>query len=353
MKILVTGGAGFVGSNLALRFKQDNPGAKITALDNLSRKGSALNIPRLIKAGIKFIRGDIRKSADLNSAGAFNLMLECSADPSVLAAYLKGPGHVIDNNLIGTVNCLEAVRKQKADIVFLSTSRVYPIKEICGLKYEELESRFELSSKQKLAGVSRKGISEEFPLGQARSLYGATKLASELLLQEYIDMFKIRGIINRCGVLAGPWQMGKVDQGVVALWVARHIFQGELSYIGFGGTGKQVRDILHVNDLYRLLCLQLKKIKQASGEVYNVGGGRAVSLSLFELTALCREITGRKIAIKPVNAQRQADIPYYISDYSKAREAFGWKPEISAKEIVQGVAGWINNNRDLLKPVFA
>ena len=108
-----------------------------------------------------------------------------------------------------------------------------------------------------------------------------------MLIAEYVDTFDLDIVINRCGVLTGPWQMGKVDQGVVVLWLVRHFFGGNLSYIGFGGSGKQVRDLLHVADLADLVILQLQNIKQHRGQIYNVGGGRKEH-NLQELTKLVR-----------------------------------------------------------------
>lgn len=351
--ILITGGAGFVGSNLALNWKRDNPRSRVIALDNLKRRGSELNVNRLKTAGVEFLHGDIRNKEDLAAAGEFDLMIECSAEPSVLSGYNESPEYLLNTNLMGTVNCLEMVRTYKADMVFLSTSRVYPIRTINELKFKETETRFELEPDQIIRGVSTEGISEGFPLEGTRSLYGATKLASELILQEYIEMYGIRGIVNRCGVITGPWQMGKIDQGVVVLWIAKHIFNSKLLYIGYGGTGKQVRDILHIDDLYRLIRLQVNAINNHSGQIYNVGGGREVSLSLCELTKLCAEITGEAVQIGVDLEKREADIPYYVSDFSKVRKASGWKPEKSVRDIVYDVTNWIMDNKQHLEPILS
>lgn len=352
-KVLITGGAGFVGSNIAIRYKKDNHRSRVIALDNLKRRGSELNLLRLKEAGVEFVHGDIRNKEDIETVGPFNLMVECSAEPSVLAGYNESPEYLINTNLMGTVNCLESVRKCGADIIFLSTSRVYPIRTINALEYMEFETRLDLAPEQKIQGVSQSGFSEDFPLSGTRSLYGTTKLASELLLQEYVEMYGIRGIINRCGVLTGPWQMGKVDQGVVVLWVARHIYNGKLSYFGYGGKGKQVRDILHIDDLYELLKIQIENINNHNGQIYNVGGGRELSISLCELTELCQQITGNIIQISSIEANRDADIPYYVTDYSKVQKATGWRPKVSLKEIVAEIADWVKENKQLLKPILS
>ena len=130
MRLLITGGAGFVGSNLALDFKKNNPETHIIALDNLKRRGSELNLPRLKEDGIEFIHGDIRNKEDLEGTGKADLIIECSAEPSVMAGYNSSPEYLINTNLLGTVNCLEYARKCDADVVFLSTSRVYPVRTI-------------------------------------------------------------------------------------------------------------------------------------------------------------------------------------------------------------------------------
>jgi len=352
-KLIITGGAGFVGSNLAIYFKKDNPKLKVITFDNLKRRGSELNLNRLREAGVEFIHGDIRNKEDLNDIDKFDIMIECSAEPSVLAGFNKSPDYAINTNLMGTINCLEAVRKNKSDIVFLSTSRVYPIKKISELKYVDTKTRFELGQKQTISGVSGNGISEEFPLDGVRSLYGSTKLCSELLLQEYIEMYGIKGIINRCSIITGPWQMGKVDQGIVVYWIAKHIYNSQLSYIGYGGNGKQVRDILHIRDLYDLLCIQLADIEKYNGEIYNVGGGCSLSISLCELTQLCQEVTKKSVKINSIPKNRKGDIPYYITDYSKINKLTGWRPKKSLKSIFEEIAEWIDENKVMLKPILA
>lgn len=350
--ILVTGGAGFVGSRLATGLKEQYEGARVVALDNLRRRGSELNLPRLKAGGVEFVHGDIRNPGDLEEAGAFDLLLECSAEPSVLAGYGGSPRYVLETNLTGTLNCLEAARVHGAAIVFLSTSRVYPMAAIRKLNYAEGETRLDLLEEQSVPGASAAGIAESFPLEGSRSLYGATKLASELILAEYLEMYGLRGVINRCGVLTGPWQMGKVDQGVVVLWAARHIYGGALKYIGYGGEGKQVRDLLHVDDLLDLICLQLRDLDTLSGQVFNVGGGRDVSVSLRELTALCEEFTGNTINIASDPRDRDADIPLYLTDHRKVTAATGWKPTRTVETTVEEICRWIHDHRKRLAPIL-
>ena len=220
--IVITGGAGFVGSNLATRFKQDNPAARIVALDNLARRGSELNAERIQRLGIEFVQADVRRPQSFADVGGADLVIDCAAEPSVLKGYNDPPADTIDTKLFGTVNTLEYARGQGAALVFLSTSRVYPVAPLRGLAYRELQQRVEPDHDKSPPGVSARGLSEAFDLWGARTLYGATKLASELLLIEYCDGYNLPCVINRCGVLCGPWQMGRIDQGLAALWVAHH-----------------------------------------------------------------------------------------------------------------------------------
>ena len=349
--ILVTGGCGFVGSNLAMRMHEVYPDAKVTAFDNFSRTGSKLNHARLEAAGITVVEGDVRNRADLDLLSA-DLILDCAAEPSVLAGRDGTPLYVTDVNLGGTLNCLELARKQKADFVFLSSSRIYPIDPVNNLAWKEEDTRFTLSAQQTSPGASAQGISEKFPLEGTRTLYGATKLASELFVQEFITTFGIRGVINRCGVIAGPWQFGKVDQGFIPLWIARHLFGGKLSYIGFGGEGKQVRDVLHIDDLCAAVALELDHMDEVNGEVFNIGGGPEISTSLVELTALCREVTGKEIPIEVVSESRPGDIRFYITDHAKFTDRFGWKPRKDIRQVVEDTYHWMKENETALRPIF-
>ena len=350
--IVVTGGAGFVGSRLAMGLCGHYEDIRVVALDNLKRRGSELNLTRLQRAGVEFRHGDIRSLEDLSGLGDVDLILECSAEPSVLAGYGESPEYVVNTNLLGTINCLEFARRHKAGIIFLSTSRVYPIARLNEIAWRETDTRFVLEAEQPMAGVSEAGISEDFPLQGVRSMYGATKLCSELVMQEYLAMYDIPGIINRCGIITGPWQMGKVDQGVVVLWVARHLFGKPLKYIGYGGQGKQVRDMIHIDDLLRLVLHQIDHLTELSGGTFNVGGGVEVSASLCELTALCEEITGYRIPIENEPENRVADVPIYITDHRRVTEATGWQPERNVRNILEEICEWITHHRDTLEPIL-
>lgn len=350
--LLITGGAGFVGSNLAVMFRRAFPSVQVTSFDNLRRRGSELTLPRLRDEGVEFVHGDVRSSEDFGRVPEFDLLIDCSAEPSVHAGSDGSPREVLNINLLGTINCLEAARQTGARFLFLSTSRVYPIAGLNGIPWREEEQRFRWIPGAGSVGLTENGIREDFPLEGARSFYGASKLASELLIQEYNHTCGLPALINRCGILAGPWQMGKVDQGVVTLWVARHHFRRPLQYIGFGGTGKQVRDMLHVDDLFDLLVRQLDSPNQWDGRVYNVGGGGGVSVSLRELTDHCRDVTGNSVDIAPRAETHPLDVRIYLTDSSRARNDFDWRPERDSETIVRDVHDWIGRHESLLVPIL-
>jgi CDP-paratose 2-epimerase len=321
----------------------------VIAFDNLHRRGSELTIDRVRRGGVDFVHGDIRIREDLESVGPFALMLECSAEPSVHAGGGGDPAYVLASNLTGTINCLEAARRAGADLLFFSTSRVYPVEPLRALPLAVDGDRLEIPSMASGQGWSARGIATDFPLAGYRTLYGATKLASELLIEEYRHAYGLRAIVNRCGVIAGPWQMGRVDQGFVALWAARHLWGTGLSYTGFGGDGRQVRDVLHIDDFLDLVELQVERRGDWDGAVLNVGGGRNRSVSLRELTQLCAERGGRRIPIGRVEATSAADIPYYVSDNDHVTRLTGWQPRRTLETLLDDVFAWLGAHEGTLR----
>lgn len=352
MKIVVTGGAGFVGSTLCLQLKHKYPTYEIVAFDNLKRRGSELNLSDFQKKGIPFFHGDIRNNEDLSALGSFDVLIEASAEPSVTAGLDSDPTYVINNNLYGSINCFNACLKNSAKLIFLSTSRVYPIETIEKANYIEESTRFSFDVNQTQIGISNKGISEKLSLDGARSFYGTTKLSSEMFIQEYVAFYGLKAAITRFGVIAGPRQMGKTDQGVVTLWMAKHYWNQSLKYIGYGGTGKQVRDLLHVDDVVNLIDLQIHQIEKFQGKIYNVGGGAENSASLFEMTSICENITGNKIQIASEVETRTADLRIYITDNSLIEKEIGWKPTKSVEQIFTDIYHWIKENEFQLESIL-
>jgi CDP-paratose 2-epimerase len=344
---LVTGGAGFAGAALCLALREQGCAARVTAFDNLKRRGSELNLARLRSGGVEFVHGDVRSLPDLLAITPEpDLIVECSAEPSAQAGYGSSPEYLVQTNLDGCFHCLELARRTRADFIFLSTSRVYPYRALNALPFEEDETRF------RVTGPWTGGIAEEFPLDGARSLYGMTKLAAEYMVEEYADAYGFRYLIDRFGVLTGPHQMAKSDQGVIALWVAAHHYERKLAYIGFGGTGKQVRDFLHVDDFCELVVDQLRHFDRYSGARYNAGGGAQNSLSLCETTELCREVTGKEIEMGSAPETRPADVRVYITDHSRVSAVNGWQPKRDARRTLTDIHRWLIAGGDGLRSLL-
>ena len=352
MRVLITGGAGFIGSSLARRLKADHGGWQVTTLDNLVRRGSETAVAGLESAGVAFVHGDIRIAQDIEAAGPFDLLVHCSAEPSVHAGYGGSASYLLNTNLLGTANCLEAARGHRAAIVLMSSSRVYPMGALRGLPLEPRGTRLQLRPGSSGEGWSLRGISTDFPLGGARSLYGATKLCAEHLVEEYGAAYGLRTVVNRCGVVTGPCQMGKVEQGFAALWAARHLFGGRLQYRGFGGEGLQVRDLLHIADLCDLIDAQIGDLATHDGQVFNVGGGMTGSVSLAEMTKLCETASGKRVDITSVPETDPADIPYYVTDNARVTESTGWEPRRGVERIVEDLMAWLRENADTLRPIM-
>jgi CDP-paratose 2-epimerase len=345
MRIVITGGAGFVGSHLALSLMREMWDGSVVAVDNLKRRGSELALRRLAKGGVEFRHGDVRNPEDLADIGRLDLLIECSAEPSAQAGIAGDNRYLVNTNLVGTINCLDYARRYDAALIYLSTSRVYPIAALRALPLVAAETRFTLPEASRGPGWSARGITEDFPLTGSRSLYGATKLSSELIITEYVALYGLCAVIDRCGVLTGPWQMGKVDQGFIVLWAARHLFGGALSYNGFGGAGLQVRDALHIDDFCRLIGDQVAHIAAHSGKIYNAGGGAECSVSLTELTKACAERAGRRFAVGCRPETNPVDIPFYVTDNSAVSAATGWRPRLSIGDILDDIFSWLRQHR--------
>lgn len=354
MRILITGGAGFVGGALARSFLREPGRNSVVLLDNLRRRGSEWNLSGLLEEGARYVHGDVRNRADFETLeGTFDVLIEASAEPSVHAGIGGSPRYVLDTNLGGALNCLEYAREHCGGVVFLSTSRVYSLGPLRALPLAATDTRLELQEgNPQGAGVSRAGISEQFACDGPRSYYGASKLAAELLCQEYAAHARLPVVINRCGVIAGPGQFGRTDQGVFTLWVARHFYGRALKYTGFGGKGLQVRDLLHPDDLGDLVRRQLNAWNLVSGRTFNVGGGRAGSVSLREFTRICQEVTGREVPVEEDPATNDIDMPWYITDHQRVSALLGWAPARSPRDIVTGVSQWIGANEQILSTLI-
>jgi len=339
MKILITGGCGFVGSNIAIFLKKRLKNANVRTIDNLFRKGSKTNKIRLQKFGIKNYNFDIKNYKKIIGLSKFDLIIDCCAEPAIEASH-KEPDRVFNTNLIGTFNILKKCIKDKANIIFLSSSRVYSIPIL-----KKIIKKRNINKPIKLKTV----INESFDTSSPCSLYGFTKLGSEKLIQEFSFVSNIKYIINRFGVIAGPWQFGKQDQGFVSMWIAKHMFKNKLSYIGFGGHGNQIRDIIHIDDVCKIILIQIKQIKNKYNNIFNIGGGIKNSISLRGLTSKCVKLTGNKLFISKIKRTSKFDIPYYVTDNSKIKKIYKWKPMKNIKNILDDIHLWLLNNPKIRK----
>ena len=192
-------------------------------------------------------------------------------------------------------------------------------------------------------------INEKFDTFEAKSIYGFSKYSSEHLIREFSFLYKIKYIINRLGVISGPWQFGKQDQGFVSLWVWKHLNRKKLSYIGFGGKGLQIRDVIHIADVCKLITKQIKKINKINNLTLNVGGGSKNLISLKNLTKICQKITSNRIRIFSKKTTSEYDIPYYVTNNFKVKKIYNWHPKKNILDIVKDVYKWMVLNKKILK----
>ena len=336
MKVLITGGCGFIGSNLAIFLKKKK--YQVWSIDNLFRSGSILNEKKLKKNKIKNIKANINRINRLK-LGKFDIVIDCCAEPSVEASR-KDLDRVISTNFLGTLNLLKKCIKDKSNLIFLSTSRVYSIQSLKNFfKNDTLRNKISL----------KKEINLNFSTQSPKSIYGFTKLASEELIKELSYLFNFKYIINRLGVIAGPRQMGKVDQGFVSLWTWKHLNKLPLKYIGFGGNGHQARDVLHVDDLNELIYQQIKKINKINNTTFTAGGGKSNLISLKELTKICESLTGNKVKFSKVKKTSSYDIPYFCTSNSSVSKVYKWKPKKIILNIVEDTLNWQKKNYKLIK----
>ncbi len=336
-KILITGGCGFVGTNLAVFLKSKN--FIVNTIDNFTRKGSKYNLSILKKNKIKNFNIDVRNYNKIFKLPKYDLIIDCCAEASVEVSKDQ-IDRVFSTNLVGTLNILKKVRKDKSKIIFLSSSRIYPLKDL-----NNLIKNKNITKKLKI----KKTFNEKDNIMGPKTLYGFTKLASEMLIEEFSFLFNIKFIINRCGVLSGPLQFGKQDQGFVSLWIWNHLTGKNMKYIGYGGHGNQLRDVLHIDDLSNLILLQIKKINKINNKIFTVGGSKKSYVTLNYLTQICEKITGKKLKFEKVKKTSEYDIPYFITDNKLITKTYGWKPNKDIKDVVNDTFRWLKNNRKVLR----
>jgi CDP-paratose 2-epimerase len=340
MRVLITGVCGFVGATLARGLREGWPDLEIIGLDSFVRAGSELNRAPLRELGVQVRHGDVRNPSDLEALPRCEWILDAAANPSVLAGVdgKTSSRQLIEHNLIGTINMLELAKGWRSGLIILSTSRVYSLRELAAIPVEVKGDQFVPNLEGKtVIGLSAQGVAEKFSTEPPLSLYGASKRASELLALEYGTAFDLPVFINRCGVLAGAGQFGKIDQGIFSFWIHSYCHGRPLKHIGFGGKGYQVRDCLHAADLLPLIARQMAKPDAKKPRILNVSGGVKGSASLRQLSAWCAQrFAGRRIAGEEVT--RPFDVAWLVLDSSLARGTWDWQPQTSLDAIWTEIA---------------
>lgn len=355
MRYIIAGGAGFIGSNLARHIMDTDSDPEVLVLDNLYRRGSERNLQSFANRGIKFQHCDVRNAThvdeiihEFGSKLYIDAIIDCVAEPAVKAGTdgkMSSFDNLITTNLNGTINLLNSIARyvQKPTgwqitppkFVFLSTSRVYsiPMLNSCGYAITTADST-----------------------ASPRSYYGTTKLAAELFVEELCKVNGIPYVIDRCGIVAGPGQFGKVDQGVIALWCMAKHFGRNLKYTGFGGEGRQVRDALHIRDLCELISLQLSfENKHNLNATYNVGGGVHNAFSLADLTYMVNSVYGTDgtpshgfVIVDKSTVTDKFDVEKYVTDIEHVMNVYNWKPKEDLRSICNDVRAWITRNEEFL-----
>jgi len=350
MKVLVTGICGFAGNTLAVELLRQAPGLDLIGLDNLSRPGSELNRQAWRARGVRLVHGDIRNPSDLEGLPAVDWVVDAAANPSVLAGVRDRTSsrQLIEHNLVGTINLLEFCKRVQCGLLMLSTSRVYSGRRLAGLPMEVRGDAFVPASRElEQPGLTPRGVTEEFSTEPPLSLYGASKLASEVLALEYAAAFELPVYVNRCGVLAGAGQFGRADQGIFSFWIHSYRRRRPLRFIGFGGTGHQVRDCLHPRDLVPLLLKQMHASGK-NGGVVNVGGGADHAMSLAQLTGWCAHRFGPHDVGRDLE-DRMYDVPWLILNSDRAEQVWGWRPATALADILDEIGRHAESHPDWLE----
>lgn len=340
-RVLVTGACGFVGSSLARALRAADSSFQINGIDNLIRPGSELNRAALKAAGVRLFHGDVRSASDFESLPECEVVIDAAANASVLAGVdgKMNSRQLTEHNLSGTINILEYCKRHRSRFILLSTSRVYSVKPLAELPVSpQAEAFVPVLRDVSLPGLSERGIAESFSSSAPVSLYGATKLASEVMALEYGSTFGFPVFVNRCGVMAGAGQFGRPDQGIFAFWINSHLRKRPLKYIGFGGSGYQVRDCLHPDDLAALTLQQIRSNGVSEADrLLNVSGGVSSATSLRQLTAWCDRRFGTHTVMSDL-APRPFDLPWVVLDSSRSHAVWKWRPLRSCESIFSEIA---------------
>lgn len=342
MRVLITGGAGFIGCHLVHCYL--NRGEEVVLLDNFSRQGTRFNLEWLkanhgerlevIEADLRFDEEKVKRAVS-RAEVVFHLAAQVAVTTSV-----KNPREDFETNALGTFNLLEAARKSAHKPIFFysSTNKVYG--RMGELKVEEKDSRYRFKDLPA-------GVDELRPL-DFYSPYGCSKGAADQYVRDYARIYGLKTVVFRQSCIYGTRQFGVEDQGWIAHFVISSIFGKPLSIYG---NGKQVRDLLYIDDMVEAFAAALKNIDKAAGKVYNIGGGTNNQLSLLELLSLLEKLLNKKIE-PSFSDWRPGDQPIYVSNIARARKDLGWEPRVGVEEGVKRLLNWAEENRELLKKVY-
>lgn len=338
MRALITGAAGFIGTNLAKRLLEE--GNEVILLDNLSRAGSNQNLTWLQASFSEapFERVDIRErealEATLREYGPLDAVFHLAAQVAVTSS-IDDPMADFETNALGTLNLLEAVRSSESDpvVLFSSTNKVYG--SLSDLQVYEDETRYRF---RKIDAVS-----EETPL-DLYSPYGCSKGAADQYVRDYHRTYGMRTIVFRNSCIYGPRQFGLEDQGWVAWFVINALQRRPITIYG---DGKQVRDLLFIDDLVDAMLQAVDRIEVTEGQIYNIGGGPSNSVSVWaEFGPMLAEILGEAVPAKFAE-WRLGDQKVYVSDLTKSRQDFDWEPAVAARAGLEKLVGWVSENAPL------
>lgn len=334
MRYLIIGGAGFIGSNFT--YSLINRGDEVTIFDNLSRKGSEITNEWLKTIGAKFIRGDIRKDIDLLDREIIkNDVVYHLAGQVAVTTSVSNPRNDFENNTLGTFNVLESIRKSDNQpiLIYASTNKVYG--ELKELEIATREDRYFFVK-------YKNGINEEMLL-DFHSPYGCSKGSADQYVRDFNRIYGLRTVVMRQSCIYGPRQIGVEDQGWLAWFAISALHKRTINIFG---DGKQVRDILYVDDLFDVWDRATKEIKLASGQIFNVGGGIENTVSLLESIKILEEVLKVKIKYK-FHEWRPGDQKIFVSDITKAKHILNWLPKYSTRSGIARMVEWLKSNQEL------
>jgi CDP-paratose 2-epimerase len=334
VRYLITGGCGFIGSSFAARLLAR--GDSVVLFDNLSRKGTVDNLEHLraLHPQVEFVRGDI--VSDMRALASLVDRVDAVyhlAGQVAVTTSIVDPRHDFEVNALGTLNVLEAIRlsDRKPPILYASTNKVYG--EMNAARIAEREKRYEYADLPE-------GVAESQPLS-FHSPYGCSKGSADQYVSEYAEIYGVRAVVLRQSCIYGPRQFGVEDQGWVSWFVIAAVLGRDIVVYG---DGKQVRDLLFIDDLFEAWDRALGRIDRVSGAVYNVGGGPGNVLSLLELIDILTELVGHPIPVR-FEDWRRADQRVYVSNIARISKALDWEPRTSVMTGVRALFKWVDENR--------